>query len=125
MTDKKDNLADALERVFHEPNRLAIMSCLCAASGGLTFTEVRDACGLTDGNLNRHLKVLEESGAVRIEKAFVDAKPQTTVTVTDRGLARFGDYLDTLAGVLEAARRAIPAGRTVRRRLPRIRTAQA
>lgn len=56
---------DRLSRVFHEPRRLAIMSVLCAsAPTGLSFSELRAQCGLTDGNLNRHLKTLEEAGAI-------------------------------------------------------------
>jgi len=96
----------ALERLFHEPSRLAILSALCAARNGLSFTELRDACHLTDGNLNRHLKALEEDGVVRIRKAFVDDKPRTTVALTRDGLARFSLYLDTLSAVLQDARRA-------------------
>ena len=46
---------DALERVFHEPSRMAILSALCTVRGGMPFTELRDRCGLTDGNLSRHL----------------------------------------------------------------------
>ena len=53
---------DALERLFHEPSRLAIMSALAAAErAGLTFTELKEQCRLTDGNLNRHLAALEDS----------------------------------------------------------------
>jgi len=96
----------ALERLFHEPNRLAILSALCSARDGLSFTELRDACHLTDGNLNRHLKALEEDGVVKIHKAFVDDKPRTTVALTRDGLTRFSLYLDTLSAVLQDARRA-------------------
>ncbi len=104
----------SLERLFHEPNRLAILSALCAARDGLTFTELRDACRLTDGNLNRHLKALEEDGVVRIRKAFVDAKPRTTVSLTRDGLARFSLYLDALAAVLQDAKRAARQEQAVR-----------
>ena len=96
----------ALERLFHEPSRLAILSALCAARDGLSFTELRDACRLTDGNLSRHLKALEEEEVVRISKAFVGDKPRTTVALTRHGLARFSLYLDTLAAVLQDAKRA-------------------
>jgi len=108
---------EALERIFHEPARLAIMSALCAAGGeGRSFGEVKEECRLTDGNLNRHLKVLEDSGAVRIEKKFVDLKPRTTVRLAAAGLDRFRQYLDALEEVLNAARSAIPEAR--RNRLP-------
>jgi DNA-binding transcriptional ArsR family regulator len=103
---------DALERIFHEPNRLAIMSALCAADEGLPFTELRDACGLTDGNLNRHLKVLDAAGVLRVKKVFVDAKPRTTVALSKKGLRRFSEYLEALNAVLVAAQAAMPAEMT-------------
>ena len=107
MTEKADNLYEALERIFHEPNRLSIMSALAASDKGLTFTELREQCRLTDGNLNRHLKALEESRVVKIRKAFVDAKPQTTIAITSVGLERFSQYLAALSEVLKAARKAV------------------
>jgi DNA-binding transcriptional ArsR family regulator len=105
--------SDLLERLFHEPSRLAIMSSLCAADGGLTFTELKDSCGLTDGNLSRHLKALEDAKAVRIDKTFVGVKPRTTVKLTPAGLDRFREYLDALEDVLEKARQALPAPRNI------------
>jgi DNA-binding transcriptional ArsR family regulator len=106
MTNTKHEAPDALERLFHEPKRLAMLSALCTARDGLTFTELRDSCHLTDGNLNRHLKALEEEGIIRVHKAFVNDKPRTTVTLTQTGLARFNSYLAQLAAVLQDARRA-------------------
>ncbi len=100
---------DALEKIFHEPNRLAIMSALCAAEKGLTFSSLREQCGLTDGNLNRHLKVLEDAGAIRIRKEFVKNKPQTTVFISQAGLSRFEDYLVALQQVLTTAQQGLPA----------------
>jgi DNA-binding MarR family transcriptional regulator len=101
------NSVDSLERVFHEPNRMAILSVLCTARGGMPFTELRDRCGLTDGNLSRHLKTLEEEGVVRCVKAFVKGKPRTTVVLTPSGLRRFQTYLDALAAVLKQAKAAM------------------
>jgi DNA-binding transcriptional ArsR family regulator len=99
---------DLLQRLFHEPNRLAIMSALCAAHDGLAFNEIKHTCTLTDGNLNRHLKVLEEAGVVRVAKTFVGLKPRTTVSLSREGLRRFSEYLDALAAALEKARKALP-----------------
>ena len=109
MTTHTTNPYEALERIFHEPNRLAIMSALCAADKGLTFNELKVECALTDGNLNRHLKTLEEVGAIRIEKAFVNAKPRTTVFISKTGLEHFSEYLEALSTVLRKARTAISA----------------
>jgi DNA-binding transcriptional ArsR family regulator len=108
MTDHKHNAFDALEKIFHEPNRLAIMSAVCGSSKGLSFGDLRDVCDLTDGNLNRHLKVLEEAKAVRIEKRFVGAKPRTTVRISKAGLKRFNEYLEVLEDVLKTAQSAMP-----------------
>ena len=104
-------MTEALERLFHEPNRLAIISALCAAERGLTFSELKASCRLTDGNLNRHLKALEEAGIVCSTKAFIGLKPRTTIRLSAKGLARFRDYLNALETVLEQARRALPAPR--------------
>ncbi|MHC4885988.1 MAG: winged helix-turn-helix domain-containing protein [Planctomycetota bacterium] len=92
-----------LERTFHEPNRLAIMSELAGAPEGLSFSELKQHCGLTDGNLSRHLKALETAGAVIITKTFVGAKPRTTAVLTDAGRSSFLDYLAALEQILKAA----------------------
>ncbi|OGV62829.1 MAG: hypothetical protein A2283_02685 [Lentisphaerae bacterium RIFOXYA12_FULL_48_11] len=106
-----ENIYEALEKIFHEPNRLAIMSVVCASDQGFSFNELKEVCNLTDGNLNRHLKVLDEAGAVRIEKKFVDAKPRTTIIITAKGLDRFNEYLSALSEVLKKAKEAIPEER--------------
>jgi len=118
MTDAKrqpdaDTAHEVLEKIFHEPSRLAIMSALCAAESGLSFVALRDTCRLSDGNLNRHLKVLEEAKVVRIHKRFVKNKPLTTVQITKTGLRRFQEYLAALTQVLEEAKRALPAEKYV------------
>jgi DNA-binding transcriptional ArsR family regulator len=100
---------EALERIFHEPNRLAIMSNLCAADDGMNFTDLRNTCNMTDGNLNRHLKVLEESKAIKIDKQFVDNKPRTTIRLSSTGLTRFNEYLSALSDVLKQAQSTMPA----------------
>ena len=61
MSNPTDNPYAHLERIFHEPGRLTIMSDLLGAPKGLTFTELKKNSNLTDGNLSRHLKVLEEA----------------------------------------------------------------
>ncbi len=100
----KNNPCQSLERVFHEPNRLAIMSALGGATEGLTFNELKEQCGLTDGNLSRHLKALEEAGAVRISKHKTHgARPQTTLFLTAAGRVAFVRYLHNLESVLRHA----------------------
>ncbi len=104
MPKTQQNPYDAIKSIFHEPNRLAIMSALCGSPGeSLSFKELKEECDLTDGNLSRHLKALEEAKAVRIHKAFVKSKPLTTVMLTDRGREHFLAYLQALEDVLRMA----------------------
>lgn len=80
------------------------MSALSGAVKGLTFAELKQECELIDGNLSRHLKALEEAGAVMAPKAFVGAKPRTTVFLSARGRAGFLDYRQALEKVLKSGR---------------------
>jgi len=100
MPKDKDNLYVHLERIFHEPGRMAIMSNLLGASNGMTFSQLKNACDLTDGNLSRHLKALEKARAVTIKKRFVKNRPQTTVVLSKHGQADFMAYLQALEAVL-------------------------
>ena len=120
MATKHENPYAALKTLFHEPNRLAMMSALSQAIDGLTFNDLKRDCDLTDGNLSRHLKTLEEAEAIRIEKTFVDAKPRTTVFLSDAGRKSFIEYLQALEEVLEKAARSVAAveKKSASRRLP-------
>jgi DNA-binding transcriptional ArsR family regulator len=102
-----ENVYDAIKSIFHEPSRLAIMSTLAAAPNGLSFTELRTECELTDGNLSRHLRALEDAGAVRIRKRFVGVRPRTDVCLSAAGRDQFVDYLTALEDVLRKAAAAI------------------
>jgi len=104
MNRNPDTLYSRLERIFHEPARLIIMSQLLGTIEGVTFTDLRDACGLTDGNLSRHLAALERAKAIRIDKSFVGHRPQTRVCLSKQGRDDFLEYLQALEAVLlEAA----------------------
>lgn len=100
MHKTSDNPCSRLERIFHEPGRLAIMSNLLGAIDGMTFTELKAASELTDGNLSRHLSALERAKAVRIQKSFVGHRPRTTVSLTKQGRDDFLAYLQALEAVL-------------------------
>ena len=92
-----------LDRVIHEKGRLAIMSML-AASPELSFTELRDALSMTDGNLTSHLRTLQEAGYVAVSKSFQDNRPLTTCSLTAAGKKSFANYIDLLEQVLQQAR---------------------
>ena len=80
---------DGLERVFHEKARLGIMTSLVSQPRGVVFADLKELCHLTDGNLSRHLQVLNEAGFVEIWKGFHKNRPQTLCRITDEGRRRF------------------------------------
>jgi len=96
-------LFDELDPLLHERGRLAIVSALAAAPR-LTFTELRDAIGMTDGNLSVHLQKLEEKGYVTIDKQFVGRRPQTSCQLTRAGRQAFTRYLDHLEAIVQQGR---------------------
>ena len=96
-------LVEELDPVLHERGRLAIVSVLAAAER-LTFTELRDALEMTDGNLSVHLQKLEEKGYVAIDKQFVGRRPQTTCRLTRAGRRALGAYLDGLEAIVKRGR---------------------
>ena len=104
---QEENPFNSLKRIFHEPSRLSIVSALCSAPNGLTFKALKDDCDLTDGNLSRHLRMLEEDDVVEIRKAFVSHRPLTTVFLAETGRQRFIDYLEALEEVLKLAEDAL------------------
>ena len=96
-------LCDELDPLLHERGRLAIVSALAAAPR-LTFTELRDSLGMTDGNLSVHLQKLEEKGYVTIDKQFVGRRPQTSCRLTKPGHRAFARYLDHLEAIVRQGR---------------------
>lgn len=92
-----------LDRILHEKARLGIMTSLITHPEGRLFGELKQLCALTDGNLNRHLDVLQHAGLVEIWKRFDHRRPQTLCRLTPAGRQRFLDYLAQLERVLHDA----------------------
>jgi len=109
---------DGLDRVLHEKARLGILTSLAARPDGLLFTDLKTLCNLTDGNLSRHLTVLQDAGVVEIHKGYKGRRPQTLCRLTDTGRRRFLDYIAVLEHVLADAVAAAKGPRRQRRSLP-------
>jgi DNA-binding MarR family transcriptional regulator len=92
-----------LDRVIHEKGRLAIMSML-AASAELSFTELRDALEMTDGNLTTHVRTLQEKGYVSVAKSYQRNRRLTTLSMTAAGRRAFADYVSLLERIIRQAR---------------------
>jgi DNA-binding MarR family transcriptional regulator len=93
MLESSDDLA--LDRLIHEPARLAIMTVLSSVKAA-DFVFLQRTTGLTKGNLSSHLTRLEEAGLVTIEKRFVLKKPNTNVELTPEGKERITKHWDQL-----------------------------
>ena len=90
--------AAALDRVVHEPVRLAILTALDACRSA-DFTYLQNLIGLTNGNASAHLARLEEAGLVAVTKTFSGRMPRTIYRLTRTGrasLQRHWQQLDDL-----------------------------
>ncbi len=92
----------SLDRLLHAPARLSIATALYAHRRGMTFSQLKHACELSDGNLSRHISRMEAESVVRSNKVFVDRIPQTTISLTVRGRDRFEQYIECLRRIVEA-----------------------
>jgi len=94
---------EGLDRVIHERARLSVLTSLVTNPKGLPFNDLKQLCGLTDGNLSRHLRVLERAKMVDINKGIEGNRPLTVCRITPSGRKRYIDYLATLEQVVKDA----------------------
>src|SRR5271156_5477371 len=94
---------EGLDRVIHERARLSVLTSLVTNPKGLIFNGLKQLCSLTDGNLSRHLRVLETEKMVEIVKGHDRNRPQTICRITPEGRKRYLEYLATLERVVKDA----------------------
>jgi DNA-binding MarR family transcriptional regulator len=94
---------EGLDRVIHERARLSVLTSLVTNPKGLTFGDLKELCSLTDGNLSRHLRVLERGKMVEIVKGHDKNRPLTVCRITASGRTRYLEYLETLEQVVRDA----------------------
>lgn len=93
-----------LDRLIHERLRLGIVSAL-AGSESLTFNELKDLLGTTDGNLSVHARKLEDAGYVSCTKSFEGRVPRTEFSLTPQGRAALTRYVDHMEALIQMAKR--------------------
>ena len=79
---------------------MAIMSLLAAASE-LSFTEMRDSLGMTDGNITSHIRTLQQAGYIAVTKSFQEKRPLTTCSLTPTGRKAFEEYINLLEQIVK------------------------
>lgn len=93
MPEPREDLI--LDRLIHEPGRLAILTVLSSVTAA-DFVFLQRTTGLTKGNLSSPLTKLEQAGLVKIEKRFLHKKPNTNVALTSLGKQRIAHHWDQL-----------------------------
>ena len=81
------------------------MSAL-AVNGSLTFRDLKELLGATDGNLSAHARRLEDAGYVACDKSFEGRLPKTEYTLTELGRGELQNYLDHMEAIIQATRNA-------------------
>jgi len=95
--------ASRLDPVLHARVRLGIASALAAART-MTFGELKECLGATDGNLSVHARRLETAGYVVCEKGFDGRVPRSTFRLTEAGRGALRRYLGQMEALIRFAR---------------------
>ena len=94
------NPIEALNKIFDSRIRLGVMSVLIV-NDSVSFNELKQLLELTDGNLASHLNTLEQAEYLKIQKAFIGKKTNTTYSITELGKAAFKAHLDALEKLIK------------------------
>ena len=88
------------DKLVHQSTRLQIFAHLYA-NGETSFTALKEDLEMTEGNLSSHLQKMEDAECVRVEKQFVERKPQTTYELTESGRTKFENHVRTLDSLID------------------------
>ncbi len=97
------NPIEHLNKIFDSRIRLGIMSAL-VVNTAVNFNELKELLNITDGNLASHLKTLEESVFIKVQKGFIGRKTNTTYSITKPGEKAFKQHLDALEKMIGAVK---------------------
>jgi DNA-binding MarR family transcriptional regulator len=97
------NIIENLNKTFDNRIRLGIMSALMV-NEEMNFNELKELMQVTDGNLASHLKSLEESGYIKVQKGFIGRKTNTTYSVTKAGEKSFKSHLEALEKMIRSTK---------------------
>jgi DNA-binding MarR family transcriptional regulator len=100
---QQESVATNLDRLIHERTRLAIISAL-AVNTSLTFSELKELLGASDGNLSVHARKLEDAGYVACTKSFAGRMPKTEYRLTAAGRRALEKYLNHMEALIQATR---------------------
>ena len=90
-----------LNKTFDSRVRLGIMSTLMV-NDAINFNDLKELIGVTDGNLASHIKSLEDSAYIKVNKGFIGRKTNTTYAVTKAGEKAFQQHLAALENMIKS-----------------------
>ncbi|MDX1563183.1 MAG: transcriptional regulator [Gammaproteobacteria bacterium] len=90
-------------RLLYDRIRLGIMSAL-SVNRTMSFAELKELLGTTDGNLSKHARRLEDAGYLTCKKAFAERVPRTQYSLTAKGTRQFAKHLAHMEALIEATR---------------------
>jgi DNA-binding MarR family transcriptional regulator len=89
-----------LDDVVHQRHRLGVLT-IAAEAKQVEFGYLREALGLTAGNLSRHITVLTEAELVTVRKGYDGKRPKTWVRITDAGRSALAKELRALRALVD------------------------
>ncbi|MGH1539910.1 MAG: transcriptional regulator [Arenicella sp.] len=93
----------ALDPLLHQPTRTQIVAFLCAREEA-SFSELKELTGVTDGNLDAHMKKLIQNQYINARKAKQLKRMITFYSLTDTGHAAFKDYIASLQKIIDSSK---------------------
>jgi len=97
------NPIENLNKAFDSRVRLGIMSAVMV-NAEVNFNQLKELIQVTDGNLASHIKALEETGYVKVNKGFIGRKTNTTYAATKAGEKAFKAHLDALEQMIRSTK---------------------
>lgn len=99
-----ENVMNDTSKVFESHIRIQMIASLSISD--LTYKQMKEILGCTDGNMTTHTKKLIQEGFMVVKKEFVNNRPQTTYHLTDEGRKKFEDYVQLLNNLVEDGKKA-------------------
>lgn len=97
------NPIENLNKAFDSRVRLGIMSAVMV-NDEVNFNQLKELIQVTDGNLASHIKALEETGYIKVNKGFIGRKTNTTYAATKAGEKAFRLHLEALEQMIKSTR---------------------
>ncbi len=94
------NILTHINKTFDHRIRLGIMSAL-SVHESITFNELKELLGATDGNLASHIKSLEKVSYILVRKQFIERKPNTSYAITTEGTVAFRKHIIALEKLIK------------------------